>query len=285
MSRQYIRRCRLTVGKSSGIEIEELKIEFDIEKTLSSKQNTARFTVWNLKRENRFRVANEFEWVRFEAGYRDGGMGILFEGNIREVEHERERPDIKTVISCGDGDKAIRKGVISKVVGGSPKEQVQELLKHMPDVAQGELKGLDGPAYKRPVVMHGPVSRELDALSRTHGFYWSVQNGVLETIPADGFIDQVVELSEDSGLVGTPTMTENGVKAKALLNAQIAPGRLVRIVSPYLEETRSGSSGALYRVNKAHFSGDNIDGEFTVEIEGQKVENGRVTGEGDTGRS
>ncbi len=65
--------------------------------------------------------------------------------------------------------------------------------------------------FKRPYTVCGGCKREMDTLGRGRGFYWNIQNGTMEIIPGNGFIGQVVLLTPESGLVGTPTITDNGV--------------------------------------------------------------------------
>ena len=131
----------------------------------------------------------------------------------------------------------------------------------------------DMPKYKRPYSMCGTCTRELDTIGRGRGFFWSVQNGVMEVIPSDGYIGGIVLITPETGMIDTPTITDNGVKVSCLLNPEIRPNRRVRIESGVLEMNAEGGE---YRVSQCAFTGDNRDGDFKVTIHGEAVKGGKV---------
>lgn len=286
--RQYLRKARVTFNNGAlivnpgGMNLHEMKIEFNVSKGLESSQNTASISIWNLKEAHRNAVGKELDDVVLEAGYLPpeggGNVGIIFSGQMRDVEHKRDGPDIITTISCGDGDKAFRRATISKTFPAGTKVEtvVEEIFKQMEaeGLKRGEWKFPDDmPPFKRPYSMCGSCAREMDRLGRSRGFYWSSQNGVMEIVPGDGTIGGVVLISPQSGMVDTPTITDNGVKVSALLNPEIRPGRRVRIESDVLE---MNAEGGVYRVSQCTFRGSNRDGDFIVEIHGEAVKGGKV---------
>ena len=64
------------------------------------------------------------------------------------------------------------------------------------------------PIYKRPYPIHTSAYREMDLLSRSHKFYWSIQNGKLEIIPSNKSLGHLVTVSKSSGMIGIPTITD-----------------------------------------------------------------------------
>jgi len=288
--RQYLRKVRLQAGGSGGsisinaggTNLHDLTIGFTVDKGISSAQNSAEIEIWNLAEANRNALGKELDDITLEAGYLPpeggGNVGIIFKGQIRDVMHRRDGPDIVTTLSCGEGDKAVRRASIAKTYPkGTPVETVVEDI-----YAQFEAEGIDRgewkfpdelPPFKRPYTVCGGCKRELDLLGRGKGFYWSIQNGVMEIIPGDGYIGGVVILSPQTGLVDTPTITDNGVKAKALLNPEIRPNRRVQIKSETLEMNAEGGE---YRVSGCTYAGDNRTGDFTVSITGEAVQGGKV---------
>lgn len=278
----YLRRTRLTLGQSGGSTIENLRTLFDVEATISGTPNVGVVEVVNLSKGSRNKVGREWDWLRLEAGYRgepgaQGSMGIIFEGYIRDHEHIRAKTDVITHIEAGDGDTGYRQGVVSETIeDGDVKKAVDSMLSKMKDVARGDMPGLDGvPPHKRPLVLYGSIASELDKLGRAHGFYWSIQNGVLEIIPQDGAIEQEVTISPQTGMIGVPTLTDNGIKVQALLNPQVRPNRVVRVVSETLDMNLGAGSGR-YRVDRVQFKGDNGEGTnpdmFAMFIEGTTLQ-------------
>lgn len=287
---QYLRKVRFKAGGSGGsisinaggINLHDLKIGFSISKSISSSQNTATIEIWNLAEKSRNALGKELDDVTLEAGYMPpgggGNVGIIFKGQIRDVEHTRSGADIITKLSCGEGDKAFRGATIAKTYPkGTKVETVVEDI-----YAELEAKGIDRgewkfpdelPPFKRPYTVCGGCKRELDNIGRGRDFYWSVQNGTMEIIPGDGYIGDVVVLSPQTGLIDVPTITDNGVKAKALLNPEIRPNRRVQIKSEVLEMNAENGE---YRVSECTYAGDNRDGDFTVSITGEAVKGAKV---------
>lgn len=285
--RQYLRKVRLTadnlvINPSDEVQLHELKIEFSITKGLSSTQNSARIRIYNLSEENRNALGKELDTVTLEAGYMPpeggGNLGVIFKGQIRDVEHKREDMDIVTTLSCGDGDKAIRNATIGKTFpAGTPvSEVVEEIYKEFEKegIDRGEWKfPEDLPKFKRPYTVCGTCKREMDTLSRGYGFYWSMQNQTMEIIPSDGYIGTVVLLSPETGLIDTPTITDNGVKFSALLNPEIRPNRRIRLEAQTLEMNAENGE---YRVGEVTYSGNNREGDFTVSGTAESIAGGKV---------
>lgn len=287
----FLRKVRLKASGKGGASLlinhtpnslHDIKIEFDVAKTISSDQNSALIKIWNLSEGHRNALGKELDNIELEAGYTPPGgadtTGIIFKGQIRDWEHRRDDENIVTFLSTGEGDKAFRKATITKSykAGTEVKEVVEDIYKELEKegVDRGEWKfPEDIPKFKRPYAAVGPAKREMDTLSHGHHFYWSVQNGTMEIIPGDGKVGMVVVLSKDSGLVGTPTITDNGVRAIALLNPEIRPNRPVRIISQTLEMNAQDGE---YRVSEARYSGDNRDGDFYVAITGESIKDGKV---------
>ena len=258
-------------------EISELKIEFDVKKTLDSNSNEATIRVWNLSDSSRSNINEELADITVEAGYeREGSRGIIFKGFTRDVVHERIGPDIVTTIEAGDGDKAARKSHASVTYpkGTDLRTMILDLQSKMTDVELGEIKLPDDltiPA--RPISFMAPPRRAMDELGRSFGFYWSVQNGALEVIPTDGFLSEVIEITPSTGMVGVPSITDSGILVQCLLNPSIRPNRQV-----YVQSETTGRIGAdgLYRVSSVGYTGNNIDGEFICEIEAELINGGKT---------
>lgn len=289
--RQYLRKVIVILSGSGGSKVinsdlrsrHDLKVGFSIAKTISGTPNEASLDIWNLSDQSRNMLGKEYDRVRIEAGYQGtlgsrGNVSVLFDGFIRDLRHERDGADIISRISLGDGDKGYRQGTISKTFPAQTpiRDMVTELHAQMPDVAQGEWKGLDDlPAPRRPVTMVGPVFRELDLLGRTHGFFWNIQDGALEIVPSDGFFNETLVVSPETGMVGVPTITDDGVDVAILLNPAARPNRLVDVRSETLEMNEAEN---LYRIHQVTFAGDNRDGDYIADISARTVNAGKVTG-------
>jgi hypothetical protein len=284
--RQWKRVVEVTIsGKAGTLTVRDLTITFSVSKSIGSKQNTATISIMNLTKSHRRQIGEEFDKIELKAGYEGGPLSTIFKGDIRDVETTREDKDIKSEMDCGDGDEGIGKGAVSKTfpAGTKPKAIVEYLQKEMPGTSLGEMKGIDDlPAYKRPVSLYGWAAREMDKLGREHGFYWSVQDGAVQAVKNDQVLNGTTVVSKETGMIGSPSVTDKGVKVKALLNPEIAPGRTIDVRSDFLDEEsgkdkrKSDDGGGLFRVSEVTFSGTNRGEEFYVEAEGNRIEAGKV---------
>lgn len=288
--RQFLRKSRVTffgaggftVNPSGSVQPAELRVAFDVSKGISGSPNTFEIKVWNLNSNHRNSIGKELEEVQLECGYvppeGGGNLSIIAKGFIRDVQHDRDGPDIITTVSCGDGDKAYRKATISKTYpAGTPVVDVVEGIYaelEKQGVDRGEWKFPDDiRTLKRPYSMCGGCVREMNTLGRGNGFYWSIQNGVMEVIPTDEHLPGEVLISAETGMIGTPTITDNGVKVKCLLNPAIRPNRTVKVQSEVLE---MNSEDDTYRVSQVDFSGDNQQGNFIASVHGESISGGKV---------
>lgn len=286
--RQFLRKTRVTfpggftINPSDRVEEHELRVKFDVTRGISGSPNTFKIQLYNLSADHRNSLGRELEQVILEAGYvppeGGGNLGVIAKGRIRDFQHDRDGPDIITTVSCGDGDAAYRKATISKTIPkGTPlPDVVEELYKEMEKqgIDRGEWKfPEDVKTFKRPYSMCGSCTREMDTLGRGNGFYWSLQNETLEIIPGDGYLEGEIYIDKDSGMVGSPTITDNGVKVKALLNPAARPNRLMVVKSEVL---RMNAQGDTYRVSQVDFSGDNQEGDFVMDLTGEAMSGGKI---------
>lgn len=275
---QFNRRIRVTVGSGPSVIVEDARIDFSIERNLSGEPNPGTIKLFNLAAGTRYKIKNEFDVVRLEAGYGDE-FGIIYQGEIRHVRHAKEGADVITVIEAGDGEQAIN-GAAANVTleKPSPKEIADYLVGTMKGVVLGEAKGLDGPAMTRDLVMSGPSSRYLDDLARSERLLWSVQNGKLEISPEKEGFSTVALLSPNTGMVGSPEETEDGVILDALISPNLAPNRIIRVVSDFIDapERRTDRGAGRFRVSKASYRGTNRDGPFIVTLEAERLDGGTV---------
>lgn len=285
--RQWLRKTRVTFqGSGSGFIVnpddevtpKEMHVSFSVEKTISNSPNKFEVKLWNLNPDHRNSVGKELDVVTLEAGYMPpeggGNLSVIAKGFIRDVQHDRDGPHIITTISCGDGDQAHRKATVSKTYPAeTPVKDIVEGIYNdsmkSNGVDKGEFVFPEGMrTTKRPYSMCGSAVRELNTLGRSNGFYWSIQNGVMETIPTDGFLPGEILINKDSGMIGAPTITDNGVKVKCLLNPAIRPNRTIKVESEVLE---MNSKDSVYRVSAVTFDGDNTDGDFVADVHGEAL--------------
>ncbi len=220
--------------------------------------------------------------VRLEAGYGDT-VGQLFFGVLRKVSSWRDGANGTwvTQISGGDAEHSITTAQISKTFakGTAITSLVKELVGTL-GIGEGtltstlgamQLSGLlaGGSTLQKALTLHGDSMTALEQVMRSCGFEWSIQDGAFyagpagtATVPGEGPV-----FSPASGLIDKPMLDKKGqVVGKALLNADLIPGRVFRVES----ERVTGNFVCTKTVHK----GDSFGGPWYVEFMGAPPEKG-----------
>src|SRR5215217_5315914 len=101
-------------GGQQGLEIDNLRCNFEIVKNSSKNPNRSRIRVYNLSPDNRKALEKPDVKCVFKAGYaeEDGPLEV-YQGDVALVFSTYDRADVITEIQLGEGFKAIRDVMIS----------------------------------------------------------------------------------------------------------------------------------------------------------------------------
>jgi hypothetical protein len=95
-----------------------------------------------------------------------------------------------------------------------------------------------GGILPRGKVLFGLARANLRAEVQNVGATWSIQNGQVNVTPLDGYLPgEAIVLTSQTGLIGRAEQTQDGVRARCLINPRIAPGTLVKIDNKSINET------------------------------------------------
>lgn len=244
------RRWRVQVGE---LDVSSLDIAFTVKRSLQPRPGTCELKVYNLDPAHRAELTTARRpVVQLSAGY--DPPPLLFRGDARKVEIERDGADWVAKVTAGDGEHAIRtaRGAVSFAAGTSLADVIRALARAM-GVGEGNVSAAVASAAQQlpeGAVVRGPAAAELTRLCASAGLSWSVQDGVLQVLPVGRALSRVaVELAPDTGLVGSPERGKgSAVKARALLIPDLVPGRLVSL--------RSGVVSGAYRIEDVEYTGD-----------------------------
>lgn len=243
MAQRFNRVARLQMGT---VIVTGLRVAFKVELTPQSEPNGAEISVWNLSEATRSKLVEASVPLILEAGHVDL-EGQLFSGDIQPkgITSKREGTDWITTFTAADGAFAYRQARIQRSFAkGAKVGSVLETLaksmglglgKSLDKLRAGDVEGALT-EFLGGTTLSGSASQEMDRLTRSLGLEWSIQNGelqVLELGTTNGA--QVVKLTPTTGLVGSPEVGDKGVvKAKALLEPSLRPGRGLRLESQLL---------------------------------------------------
>lgn len=283
MSELFLRRVvlELILPQATGIalSLEEIRIRFIIGKTIKKDLNTARVEVFNLSENTRALFETKGASIRLSAGYlgipetspldslkKKVPIDTIFVGNITKLSHEMQGPDIITLLESGDGDNALRNAKIEK--GYPPGTNFQQIvidLSNQLGIAKGARAGLpSGKKYANGVALSGLVRDQLDAVLKGQNLDWSIQDGALQILGKNSTTtDPVFIVTRETGMVGSPSKTKEGIEFTTLMNGVLRPGRRVKLQSKFVD--------GVFRLQKVSHVGDSFSGEFLTRSEAKRL--------------
>jgi hypothetical protein len=282
MSRMFQRACRLRVG---DILIRDLDVSFRIQKSLRARRaNTAEIFVYNLNEDHRRELAAaERVMTRLEAGHGDS-LFQIFAGELRRARSYQQGTNWVTEIRNRDGHRAMRTTRLAQTFRGRVDlervlEAAVEQVTSQGDIGAGNvMRAMRGRALEsgatslRAPVLFGSAYDWLVETLRSAGLEVSIQDSELLALPVGQALDVMVELNVDSGLQGSPDISNDKkgyrksglLTCRSLLQSDLDPGRKVHVVSKMHD--------VIARIDRAEYVGDTrSDTEWYVDIEGKPL--------------
>lgn len=279
--RQFIRRVRLIVGDTQGIQIDDLRMVFTVTRSIISFPNQLELRIYNLSRTTQVLIEEKFTKVFLFAGYGDN-LQLIFKGDIQNVSLSSNGVDGITTIFSGDGHLDFLTTTFSKTFSPTVplKTIITELAKSFKNTSIGTLNGLANKASPlRSTTLDGHTASQLDKLAKTFEFEWKIENGVFTTSASKNTLSKsAVVVSAETGLLEVPVVTEIGVNIKTLLNPLYVPRGLVKIETTdsqirtpnaaFYKLPRTKSKGVFPIVKVTHV-GDTHGAQWTSSVETQ----------------
>lgn len=297
MSDQYIRKWSLilTTG-SAGLDLSQLRIRFRVTQGDTEAPGTAAIRVYNLAPSTANAVEKEYQRVVLQAGYENGNYAVIFQGTIKQIVRGRESALESFVdIFAADGDEAYNFAVVNASIaaGSTLVDRVKAIAEPMSDKGVTLDSGAEdalqktlaptGGTLPRGKVLFGMSRAALADVVTSGACTWSIQNGKIVVIPLTGYLPgEAVVLSAETGLIGVPEATVDGMRIKCLLNPLIRIGTRVKIDNAAINLTTIRSQGfprysdlsfvaspardGVYRVLVVEFTGDSHGQEWYGDI-------------------
>lgn len=253
-ARLYGRKATLIVaGGVDGLDLSEMHFKFKITAADTESPNAASIRIYNLSDATVKKITGktpvEFTRVVLQAGY-EAALGVIFDGTIKQFRQGRENAvDSYLEILAGEGDEAYNFGVCNTTLaaGSTPKERLDAIAGGL-GATPGFVSplGATGGVLPRGKVLFGMSRALMRCEATSRGATWSIQNGKVNVVALDGYLPgEAVKLNGQTGLVGIPEQTDQGVKAVCLLNPKIKVGGLVQINNADINKTSAAPGQAL----------------------------------------
>jgi hypothetical protein len=290
---KWMRSLRLLVGKNgngdvsptTGLVVENLRVDFDFTKTIYRTPNVATIRVYNLTQDHERTIRQEFNDVILEGGYQDDRR-LFFRGNIKYTSAYREGNDRVVEIQAGDGDKDFRNALVnfSLAAGHDDEATVRALMRSMQATTLGHVRGKNLRAkHGRGRVFSGSMRDVADLVAAHNDAHWSIQDGKFVMIPVDGVRpEEAVVVSAATGLLGAPEVDDHGITIRMRFDPRVVPGSKLwlqntdvktKALKVHLHTSKKGHKEAklrtdpdgIYKVYSVHGKGDTRGSDWEIE--------------------
>lgn len=272
-------------GEGRRVEISDLFIRFGLRWEASSTGGSGDIEIYNLANTTETHIRRRGDSITLYAGYRDTGLAQIAYGDVRRVERRRSASDRITVIRFGGSVLRTTSAIFDRAYDGvvSVRTVVEDVIATMDGIAVGDLSAIPTSATIHGKSFALPSSRVLTGLLLPHDLVWYEEDGAISVASRgsrqSGFSAGLV-ISEQSGMVGTPTVADDGIRVRTLLDHRVHIGMRFSVISQSLgtadqdslaQESTAEVDGGLYQVVSYEHHGDTRGGGWFTDIEGRPI--------------
>ena len=264
---RYLRRAKVEIehmGVPTLSVDQSLRITFFTTRDNQPDDASSEVRIFNLSPNSESLISDKGDLVRVMAGYGDA-LGLIAEGEIRRVKHEPMERDRVTTISIGKSDRARTNAIVAHSYQGAHSYAflAADLVARM---GLALLSTVELPDHRVVNWTYtGKASDALTDLLEPTGFGWYEEFGAVKfSRHRQTPFSRTFVLDEASGLIGYPSMTEDGVRAQMTLNTELELNQVVHIKSSLLR--------GHYKITSISHRGDTWSGEYLTEVEGKAAD-------------
>jgi hypothetical protein len=244
-----------------GLDLSNLRIQFSVTAMDVDAPPTAVIRVMNLADDTARRIQKEFTGVTLQAGYEGGNFGVIFQGTIIRIRKGR-LSNIETFVDimASNLDVVYNFGVVAHTLekGANVLDQAKAIETNVntSDIAKvgSSFQPLQygvlpddfgtGGTLPRGKVLFGMARDKLGDIADGTGCTWSIgPDGKVQIIKLTGYAPgTIVEINSETGMVGVPEATTQGIEVRCLLNPMIKIGGLIKINNGDINTTTNKSA-------------------------------------------
>jgi len=206
--------------------------------------NYSEIAVYNLSSQTENSIVKTGQRVVLEAGYDGAQYGLIFDGDI--VQPLRDKEDgttyVLTLVSQ-DGDQFLNNGFVNRSfrAGQTPRDIANAVcsLATNPVELSSISENLENKRLARGKVCFGLARDYLRQISKTEQAAFYVSDGKVNIVKAPDLPQgRIITLTPQTGLIGAPEWTDDGVKAKCLLNPLLNLNSFIHIDPRFVREQK-----------------------------------------------
>lgn len=232
---QYLRVCQVEFeGAGKKLDASELRVRFEVRQRDSSTPHHANIFITNPRSETIEAIRKEYKKVTLTAGY-ESGAGALFSGEILQVRSGRESVTDTYVHILATGSERPRNfGVVNKALasGHTYRDRVNVAVEAFKPfgITVGHIDDLGNKRFPRNFICHGMAKDLLRDVCEATQSSWHIHNGKFNLVKNKGALPgDIIVLNSNTGMIGLPEQTLQGVVVRCLLNYRIRPAQKLKI--------------------------------------------------------
>lgn len=225
-------------GDITGRDLSQLQFSFFVRASDVDTPNTLVVKIYNLSSQTEAEITSQYTQISLAVGYEGTPLSVIFVGTIKAFRKGKESSVDKFLeISAADGDIGYSYGFLSATLAsGAMQSQVAKVAAYHMQVELDKtgltLIETGGLVYPRGKVLFGLARAKLGDVASTLNARWSIQSGIVKIVPVTSYLPgTVVVLNSETGMIGIPESTDNGVEVECLLNPLLQVGYRVQIDS------------------------------------------------------
>lgn len=253
--KQFGREILLKIGnEDESLTYSNLRITFNVTKTISSEPNTGEITIYNLNQNTRNLITTKYyQHVELYICYREDDFRLIFKGDVISINNSQSDLDIITHLKCADGFKAYTDKTIVKTLsaGQSDIVVVNEALASF-NIQAATIDLPLNTILPRGKVLFCDAREAVSKVAINNRADWSIQDGQLAIIPKNTALrnDEGYIISSATGMIGSPEKNDDGLEVTTLCNPYFKIGGLIRIESQITEYNGN------YKIKSIQHEGD-----------------------------
>lgn len=244
MGQQYLRGVTATIN---GVVVASdgdagLRIVFGTRQGLVGTPHHCNIIITNPAPSTIAAMRKEKGKVTLRAGYRDGGAGLIFEGEILQVRNGRESvSDTYVHVIATSGENGRNYAVVNKALasGHTYKDRIDvgmEAFKKL-GLKSGFVDDLGKRKFPRNYVAHGMAHDLFRETCQALGASWWIQGDRVNVLKQSSTLPGTTHvINADTGMVGLPEQTIEGIIVKVLLNYDIYPGSAIKLNNASIQQ-------------------------------------------------
>lgn len=222
--------------ENNGIEPNHLRITFNIDKAILRFMQIAEITIYNLNADTETELFKNAYLISLSAGYKNGAYGQIFQGYVRQkIRGKEDSASYFLKLICIDGMDPLSFGVCNFTLpaGQDARTIINQIARNSSipfEVLIDPSFPVNGPKTPRGVTISGPAGDEMrnQALGNNAGV--NHNNGKVNVYSFSSPPPAVIpELNYQTGLIGIPQQTNEGVEVTVLINPQYDLNTFVHI--------------------------------------------------------